>query len=86
MRLVKGAYDEPPSVAHVQKDDVDAAYARCLGVLMRGGGYPMVGSHDPRMVALAQRLAGRHGQRQRRATLAVSAGAACVLLARALLG
>ncbi len=62
VRLVKGAYDEPPSVAHVDKDDVDAAYARCLGVLMRGGGYPMVGSHDPRMVALAQRLAAEYGR------------------------
>ncbi|MGY1771496.1 proline dehydrogenase family protein [Blastococcus sp. SYSU D00813] len=62
VRLVKGAYDEPPSVAHVGKDDVDAAYARCLGVLMRGGGYPMVGSHDPRMVALAQRLAAEYGR------------------------
>ncbi len=62
VRLVKGAYDEPPSVAHVDRDDVDAAYARCLGVLMRGGGYPMVGSHDPRMVALAQRLAAEYGR------------------------
>ena len=62
VRLVKGAYDEPPSVAHVEKADVDAAYARCLGVLMRGGGYPMVGSHDPRMVALARRLAREYGR------------------------
>jgi proline dehydrogenase len=62
VRLVKGAYDEPPSVAHVDRDDVDAAYARCLGVLMRGGGYPMVGSHDPRMVAVARRLAAEYGR------------------------
>ncbi|MGY1742752.1 MULTISPECIES: proline dehydrogenase family protein [unclassified Blastococcus] len=62
VRLVKGAYDEPPTVAHVDRADVDAAYARCLGVLMRGGGYPMVGSHDPRMVALACRLAGEYGR------------------------
>jgi proline dehydrogenase len=59
VRLVKGAYDEPPSVAHQGRHDVDAAYARCLGVLMSGPGYPMVGSHDPRMVSIAQRLAER---------------------------
>jgi proline dehydrogenase len=62
VRLVKGAYDEPPSVAHTHRDDVDAAYARCLGLLVRGGGYPMVGSHDPRMVSLAQRLAAEYGR------------------------
>lgn len=62
VRLVKGAYDEPPAVAHVDRAAVDAAYARCLGVLMRGGGYPMVGSHDPRMVTLARRLAAEYGR------------------------
>ena len=62
VRLVKGAYDEPPSVAFQSRADVDAAYARCLGVLVRGPGYPMVGSHDPRMVDLAQRLAAEYGR------------------------
>jgi proline dehydrogenase len=62
VRLVKGAYREPAEVAFTDRGDVDAAYARCLGVLMRGPGYPMVGSHDPRLVALAQRLATEHGR------------------------
>jgi proline dehydrogenase len=62
VRLVKGAYDEPPSVAFQDRADVDAAYARCLGVLMRGPGHPMVGSHDPRMIDLAQRLAAEYGR------------------------
>jgi proline dehydrogenase len=57
VRLVKGAYREPASVAYQGRHDVDAAYARCLGILMRGPGCPLVGSHDPRLVALAQRLA-----------------------------
>ena len=48
--------------AHQDRHDVDAAYARCLGVLMRGPGHPMVGSHDPRMVDLAQRLAAEYGR------------------------
>ncbi|MGY1699987.1 proline dehydrogenase family protein [Geodermatophilus sp. SYSU D00766] len=62
VRLVKGAYDEPASVAFRDRRDVDAAYARCLGILMRGPGYPMVGSHDPAMIDLAQRLAAEYGR------------------------
>ncbi|SNT00809.1 L-proline dehydrogenase [Geodermatophilus saharensis] len=62
VRLVKGAYDEPSSVAFRDRRDVDAAYARCLGILMRGPGYPMVGSHDPAMIDLAQRLAAEYGR------------------------
>ncbi|WP_138732637.1 proline dehydrogenase family protein [Modestobacter excelsi] len=50
VRLVKGAYREPAGVAHQDKADVDAAYARCLEVLVRGGGYPMAGTHDPAMI------------------------------------
>jgi proline dehydrogenase len=62
VRLVKGAYNEPASVAHQKKKDVDAAYARCLEILMAGPGYPMVGSHDPAMVALAHELAAQHSR------------------------
>jgi proline dehydrogenase len=62
VRLVKGAYAEPPSVAHPAKADVDLAYVRCLRILMAGDGYPMVASHDPRMIALAGALAERHGR------------------------
>ncbi|MDK3258282.1 proline dehydrogenase family protein [Blastococcus capsensis] len=62
VRLVKGAYDEAPAVAHQKKKDVDAAYARCLEILMAGPGYPMVGSHDPAMVALAHELAAQHSR------------------------
>jgi proline dehydrogenase len=62
VRLVKGAYREPADVAFTDGAEVDAAYARSLGILMRGAGYPMVGSHDPRMIALAQRLAAELGR------------------------
>jgi proline dehydrogenase len=62
VRLCKGAYAEPPSVAYQDKPDVDRSYARCLGILMRGEGYPMVASHDPRMVDLAGRLASECGR------------------------
>ena len=60
VRLVKGAYAEPASVAYPDKADVDLAYVRCLKILMAGDGYPMVASHDPRMIELAGVLAERN--------------------------
>ncbi|MFP8903455.1 MULTISPECIES: proline dehydrogenase family protein [Streptomyces] len=63
VRLVKGAYKEPASVALQDKHEVDRAYVRCLRILMAGEGYPMIGSHDPRMVAIAQELARRAGRK-----------------------
>ncbi|MFD9664775.1 proline dehydrogenase family protein [Rhodococcus sp. NPDC059968] len=61
IRLCKGAYKEPASVAYQAKTAVDEAYLRCLRILMNGQGYPMVASHDPAMVdaALAQAKATR---------------------------
>jgi proline dehydrogenase len=59
VRLVKGAYREPATVALQHKRDVDRAYIQCLHILMSGRGYPMVGSHDPRMIAAAGQLAGQ---------------------------
>ncbi|HMC72036.1 MAG TPA: proline dehydrogenase family protein, partial [Mycobacteriales bacterium] len=50
VRLCKGAYKEPPSVAYQSGLDVDRSYVRCLSVLMAGQGYPMVASHDPRII------------------------------------
>ncbi|MFE4399949.1 proline dehydrogenase family protein, partial [Kitasatospora sp. NPDC056808] len=63
VRLVKGAYKEPASVAYQDKADIDKAYVRVLRILMEGDGYPMVGSHDPRLVAIAQELAHRAGRK-----------------------
>src|SRR4051812_5165358 len=63
VRLVKGAYKEPATVAFQDKREVDQAYVRCLKILMAGRGYPMIGSHDPRMVAIAQELAHRNGRK-----------------------
>jgi proline dehydrogenase len=62
VRLCKGAYKEPEEVAFQDKTDVDKSFIRCLKVLMGGAGYPMVASHDPRMIAIASSLAGRHGR------------------------
>jgi proline dehydrogenase len=63
VRLCKGAYKEPESVAFQDGTDVDLSYVRCLKVLMAGDGYPMVATHDPRLVEIAQALAGHHDRR-----------------------
>ena len=60
VRLCKGAYKEPESVAYQASSDVDQSYVRCLKVLMAGDGYPMVASHDPRLVEIAGALAAHH--------------------------
>ncbi|WP_436526076.1 proline dehydrogenase family protein [Actinoplanes sp. HUAS TT8] len=54
VRLCKGAYSEPESVAFQSPLDVDKAYVRCLNILMSGEGYPMVATHDPRLIAIAE--------------------------------
>ncbi|MGX2994328.1 proline dehydrogenase family protein [Streptomyces sp. JNUCC 64] len=63
VRIVKGAYKEPASVAYQDKAEIDKAFVRILRVLMEGEGYPMIGSHDPRLVAIAQDLAHRAGRK-----------------------
>jgi proline dehydrogenase len=63
VRLVKGAYKEPGSVAYLDKHEIDRAYVRILGTLMEGEGYPMIGSHDPRLIAIGQELAHRAGRK-----------------------
>ncbi|GAA1868550.1 proline dehydrogenase family protein [Actinomadura bangladeshensis] len=57
VRLVKGAYAEPGSVAFQGRHEVDRAYVRALRMLMEGDGYPMVASHDPRIIDIALALA-----------------------------
>jgi proline dehydrogenase len=52
VRLCKGAYNEPESVAFQSAIEVDKSYVRCLNVLMDGEGYPMLATHDPRLIAI----------------------------------
>jgi len=54
VRLCKGAYSEPESVAFQDALDVDKSFVRCLNILMSGEGYPMVATHDPRLIAIAE--------------------------------
>jgi proline dehydrogenase len=53
VRLCKGAYNAPPDVAFATRAEVDRSYARCLRMLMRGSGYPMIATHDPRLIEIA---------------------------------
>ncbi len=53
VRLCKGAYDAPGEVAYTARHDVDRSYARALRVLMDGPGYPMIATHDPRLLRIA---------------------------------
>lgn len=50
LRLVKGAYLEPPEVAHPRKADVDAAFLRLVERSLAGGGYTAVATHDERAI------------------------------------
>ena len=56
VRLCKGAYAEPDSEAFDARHDVDRSFARCLRVLMAGPGYPMIATHDPRLIAITRSL------------------------------
>ena len=62
VRLCKGAYNEPPEVAFTDPHEVDRSYVRCLNVLMAGDGYPMVATHDPRLVAITAERARWYGR------------------------
>ncbi len=50
VRLVKGAYKEPQTVAYQQKTDVDAAFVRLMRLLLDNGTYPAIATHDPAML------------------------------------
>ena len=64
VRLCKGAYLEPEEVAFQDKVEIDKSYVRCLKVLLGGQGYPMIATHDPRMVDVASSLASRYHRAQ----------------------
>ena len=62
VRLCKGAYNEPESVAFQDSLEVDKSYVRCMKVLLSGNGYPMLATHDPRMIAIGASIAGDCGR------------------------
>jgi proline dehydrogenase len=61
VRLCKGAYTEREDVGFRTRLDIDRSFVRCLKVLLGGHGYPMIATHDPRMIQIAASLASRFG-------------------------
>ena len=61
VRLCKGAYDEPGSVAYRTRSAVDANYARLMERLLLADAYPAIATHDPRLIAKAIAIAEREG-------------------------
>jgi proline dehydrogenase len=61
VRICKGAYKEPPTVAFPEKSDVDASYVRCMQALMRDGHYPGLATHDEALIVEAKRYAEAQG-------------------------
>lgn len=60
VRLCKGAYAAPSAVAFTDREEVDRSFVRCMKVLMAGKGYPMLATHDPRLIEIAGALAVLH--------------------------
>ena len=60
VRLCKGAYKEPASVAFADKKEVDANYKKCMQALLEHGNYPAIATHDPQLIQEAKRFAAEH--------------------------
>jgi proline dehydrogenase len=61
VRLCKGAYDEPASVAFATKAEVDANYVALVERLLSAGTYPALATHDPKIIARARAFAREQG-------------------------
>lgn len=61
IRLVKGAYMEPKTVAYQKKSEVDAAYIRLMQLLLDEGVYPAIATHDPAMIDATREYAASRG-------------------------
>lgn len=61
VRLVKGAYKEPPSVAYQQKAEVDEAFLRLMRILLEEGTYPAIATHDEQLIEETRAYARERG-------------------------
>lgn len=62
IRLCKGAYAEGPEVAYIERTEIDKAYVRDMRTLLESDGYPMLATHDPRLIEIGQALATSTGR------------------------
>ncbi|WP_067931936.1 proline dehydrogenase family protein [Alicyclobacillus kakegawensis] len=60
LRIVKGAYKEPASVAFQDKSQVDANYLRLLETQLQSRGFTAIATHDPAIIAHAKRFIAEH--------------------------
>ena len=65
VRLCKGAYAEPETVAFQYRQEIDRSYVRCMKILMAGKGFPMLATHDPTLIDIGLKLAADHGRAPR---------------------
>ena len=63
VRLCKGAYAEPQEVAFTDQHQVDLSYVRCANILLRGDGFPMFATHDPRLIEIIEARAEAAGRK-----------------------
>lgn len=61
VRICKGAYKEPATVAFPEKTDVDASFVKAMHLLMAHGNYPGIATHDELIIAEARRFAKEKG-------------------------
>ncbi|HEX6778384.1 MAG TPA: proline dehydrogenase family protein [Ktedonobacterales bacterium] len=60
VRLVKGAYKEPPEIAYPRKEDVDRNYQQLMRLLLTHGNYPAIATHDVAMIQEAKTFASQN--------------------------
>jgi len=61
VRLCKGAYAEPPSVAYQERDRVDSNFVELMQMLLGDGNYPAIATHDDRMIDATVAFHQKHG-------------------------
>jgi len=61
LRIVKGAYREPPEIAYRTKKQVNESYLRLVCFHLSGGHYTAVATHDPTLIEAVQRFTAAHG-------------------------
>lgn len=61
VRLCKGAYNEPSTIAYKEMPTIRRAYLRCAEALLQHGTYPAIATHDERLIAAVQSYAAEHG-------------------------
>jgi proline dehydrogenase len=61
VRIVKGAYLEPPAVAYASKYDVDESYIRLAEIALSHDGYTAIATHDPKLIERIARFVETQG-------------------------